>query len=154
MGNNLFNQKYFFVLWLWWSLLLLLSLLGLTYRLARLGLPSLSRAMLLRLLPGQHLASIRLSAADYFMLEQLVQNLPDSALEGGLEEVEKGLLRARAAVLGLPSGSLPSVMVVEGGGGSKDEYGLMQSLTPSPATQCTDLSGRTDPDAIIMSTID
>ena len=43
LGNNLFNQKYFFVLWLWWVTLLSISLLGLVYRWARIMVPSFSR---------------------------------------------------------------------------------------------------------------
>ena len=43
LGNNLFNQKYFFVLWLWWALLLFFSVVGLVYRAARMSIPSFSR---------------------------------------------------------------------------------------------------------------
>lgn len=43
LGNNLFNQKYFFVLWLWWAALLLFSALGVIYRVARITIPSFSR---------------------------------------------------------------------------------------------------------------
>ena len=43
LGNNLFNQKYFFVLWLWWVGLLVISGLGLIYRWARIAMPSFSR---------------------------------------------------------------------------------------------------------------
>ena len=31
-GNNLFNQKYFFVLWLWWIFLMLITMVGILYR--------------------------------------------------------------------------------------------------------------------------
>ena len=43
LGNNLFNQKYFFVLWVWWTFLLLVCLLGFIYRLARILVPGFSR---------------------------------------------------------------------------------------------------------------
>ena len=43
LGNNLFNQKYFFMLWLWWVALLLISILGIFYRLGRILVPAFSR---------------------------------------------------------------------------------------------------------------
>ena len=43
LGNNLFNQKYFFVLWVWWMLVLALSCVGLVYRLGRLLCAPFSR---------------------------------------------------------------------------------------------------------------
>ena len=43
LGNNLFNQKYFLVLWLWWFALIGVSVLGLIYRFARIMIPDLSR---------------------------------------------------------------------------------------------------------------
>ena len=48
LGNNLFNQKYFFVLWLWWIFLLFITLLGVLYRTSRVALPGLSRYLLSR----------------------------------------------------------------------------------------------------------
>ena len=43
LSNNLFNQKYFLVLWLWWVSISILSVLGILYRLARIAVPDLSR---------------------------------------------------------------------------------------------------------------
>ena len=43
LSNNLFNQKYFLVLWLWWFALIGVSVLGLIYRFARIMIPDLSR---------------------------------------------------------------------------------------------------------------
>ena len=43
LQNNLFNQKYFFVLWVWWMLVLALSCVGLVYRLGRLLCAPFSR---------------------------------------------------------------------------------------------------------------
>ena len=43
LSNNLFNQKYFLVLWLWWLALSVISVIGLIYRLARMMVPDLSR---------------------------------------------------------------------------------------------------------------
>ena len=42
LSNNLFNQKYFFVLWLWWFFLIAISVLGIVYRFARIMIPNLS----------------------------------------------------------------------------------------------------------------
>ena len=44
LSNNLFNQKYFLILWLWWVLLICVSVLGLVYRLARITIPDFSRS--------------------------------------------------------------------------------------------------------------
>merc|ERR1719446_1882572 len=52
LGNNLFNQKYFFILWLWWVFLLLVAILGLIYRVARILVPDFSRWLLLRKIHG------------------------------------------------------------------------------------------------------
>jgi hypothetical protein len=37
------QQKYFLVLWLWWLVLAVISIIGLVYRLARMFIPPLSR---------------------------------------------------------------------------------------------------------------
>ena len=43
LGNNLFNQKYFLILWVWWIFLLVAAILGLIYRVARILVPDFSR---------------------------------------------------------------------------------------------------------------
>ena len=43
LGNNMFNQKFFFVLWLWWMFLLVVSGLGFFFRLLRISNPWLSK---------------------------------------------------------------------------------------------------------------
>ena len=43
LNNNIFNQKYFLVLWMWWMALIGVSVFGLIYRFARLMIPDLSR---------------------------------------------------------------------------------------------------------------
>ena len=43
LNNNIFNQKYFLVLWMWWMALIGVSVIGLIYRFARLMIPDLSR---------------------------------------------------------------------------------------------------------------
>merc|ERR1712037_864266 len=89
LGNNLFNQKYFFVLWLWWAFLLLFSALGVVYRAARMTVPGFSRVMLMRKVHGQQLATLMLSASEYFVLDLMVQNMESRQMELVLGEVEK-----------------------------------------------------------------
>ena len=43
LNNNIFNQKYFLVLWMWWMFLIGISVIGLVYRFARMMIPDLSR---------------------------------------------------------------------------------------------------------------
>lgn len=90
LGNNLFNQKYFFILWVWWVFLLVVTLLGFIYRLTRIFVPGFSRYMLLRKVHGDHLSNTRLSSADCFVLEQLLNNMPNPKLKDQvLEEIGK-----------------------------------------------------------------
>jgi len=87
LGNNLFNQKYFFVLWLWWMFLLIVSVLGMVYRIARISFPSLSRYLLSRKIHGKSLVELdqlRLNSGDAFVLEMVMENLrgtPNLAIE-------------------------------------------------------------------------
>ena len=50
LGNNLFNQKYFLILWVWWVFLLVVAILGLIYRVARILVPDFSRFVSMLLL--------------------------------------------------------------------------------------------------------
>ena len=43
LQNNLFNQKYFFVLWVWWVFVLGVSILGFVYRLGTLVSPDFAK---------------------------------------------------------------------------------------------------------------
>ena len=43
LGNNLFNQKYFLFLWMWWIFLLVVSVEGAIYRFAYTKIPSFAR---------------------------------------------------------------------------------------------------------------
>lgn len=81
LGNNLFNQKYFFVLWLWWIFLLFVSLLGLLYRWARIALPGLSRYLLARKVHGRQLDNLNLGSADCFVLEMVVDNMKQNPVQ-------------------------------------------------------------------------
>ena len=86
LGNNLFNQKYFLILWVWWVFLLLVAILGLIYRVARILVPDFSRLvsnclsfdvfppirwLLLRKIHGNQLSNVKLHSADYFVLQQV-----------------------------------------------------------------------------------
>jgi len=90
LGNNLFNQKYFLILWVWWVFLMLVSLLGLFYRLARILVPEFSRMLLMRKIHGNQLSNTRLRAADYFVLQQVLANLPSpKERDQVLDEIDK-----------------------------------------------------------------
>ena len=75
LGNNLFNQKYFFILWLWWMFLLVISLLGLIFRLLRIFIRAFSKAMLMRKSLGKHFNGVRISSSEAFVLELVLDNL-------------------------------------------------------------------------------
>jgi len=94
LGNNMFNQKYFFILWLWWVFLLLLSAGGILYRWARLMIPAFSRYCLRRKIHGKKLDRVVLSSGDCFVLEMVVDNLAATPklLDTVLEELEKKLV--------------------------------------------------------------
>jgi len=75
LGNNLFNQKFFFVLWLWWIFLLFVTLLGILYRSSRIALPGLSRYLLNRKVHGPQLNGLKLTSGEAFVLEMIIDNL-------------------------------------------------------------------------------
>jgi len=93
LGNNLFNQKYFFVLWLWWVGLLIISGLGLMYRWARIVMPSFSRYLLARKVHGAQLNRLNLTGGDCFVLELLVDNMTHTPelIDQMFEELQKKL---------------------------------------------------------------
>lgn len=75
LGNNLFNQKYFFILWLWWAFLILLSIAGVIYRLATMSIPSFAKSRMARKVHGGYLRDIRLSSAECFVLGMVLDNM-------------------------------------------------------------------------------
>jgi len=75
LGNNMFNQKYFFLLWLWWMALLLISIIGLLYRLMRITFPLFSKMILKRKVHGPSLGGVRMTSGESFVLEMLIDNL-------------------------------------------------------------------------------
>jgi len=89
LSNNLFNQKYFLVLWLWWFALIGVSVLGLIYRFARIMIPDLSRSVLMRKVRAWRLENLELSGADCFVLDMLSDNLPHPVMDQVLGEIAK-----------------------------------------------------------------
>ena len=66
------------MLWMWWVVLLLISLLGIFYRLARILVPPFSRHLLTRKIHGNQLSTVYLSSGDCFVLEMVVDNLSET----------------------------------------------------------------------------
>jgi len=95
LNNNIFNQKYFLVLWMWWMFLIGISVIGLVYRFARMMIPDLSRSVLLRKIHAWHLQNLDLKASDCFVLHFLAENLPHDVMEQVMEFIAK---RAAAAM--------------------------------------------------------
>jgi len=93
LGNNLFNQKYFFILWLWWIFLMLITLVGVLYRWSRIAMPGLSRYLLSRKVHGNYLDRLQLTSGECFVLEFVIDNLKQNPnmVTGVLEELESRL---------------------------------------------------------------
>jgi len=89
LSNNLFNQRYFLILWLWWLSLAVLSVIGLIYRLARIMIPDLSRAVLMRHVKAWSLDNLDLSSGDCFVLDMLAANVPHYVMDQVLLEIAK-----------------------------------------------------------------
>jgi len=96
LGGNLFNQKFFFLLWLWWAFLFVASILAIIYRFARIRSPYISWTMLKRHVPESEIPThVHFGASDFFVLDRMAQNLDDGIMEKVLSEIEK-VLEARA----------------------------------------------------------
>lgn len=78
LGNNLFNQKYFFALWVWWMAMLGISCLGILFRVLRIVSPSFSKMLLLRKVHGSQLNGIIMSSGECFVLELVIDNLSNT----------------------------------------------------------------------------
>ena len=96
LGNNLFNQKYFFLLWVWWMFMLMISVFGLVFRIFRILNPYFSKYLFIRKFHGRHFHGVRMSSADSFILETLVDNLArfPTAQFGIMEEIAARLRQA------------------------------------------------------------
>merc|ERR1711953_551932 len=89
LNNNIFNQKYFLVLWMWWMVLIGISVIGLVYRFARMMIPDLSRAILIRKIHTWHLQNLDLKSSDCFVLHFMAENLPHDVMEQVMEFIAK-----------------------------------------------------------------
>jgi len=90
LSNNLFNQKYFLLVWLWWVCLIVVSVLGMVYRVSRMMMPELSRTLLKWKVMGYkyEMNSLHnLTGADYFMLDRMLDSLPRKVFAEVLTEV-------------------------------------------------------------------
>jgi len=89
LNNNIFNQKYFLALWMWWMFMIFVSVIGLIFRFARIMIPDLSRTLLLRVTHAQFLQDLDLSSADYFILHFVAENIPHEVMESVMEHISK-----------------------------------------------------------------
>merc|ERR1711892_1028859 len=92
LSNNVFNQYFFLILWFWWVLLLTISMIGLTYRLAQMFINSFSKSVLkvVYLAPyglDQKVNMLSLSSAEYFLLGRLAMNVKGSTMEKVIKEL-------------------------------------------------------------------
>eukprot|EP00092_Neocalanus_flemingeri_P029907 GFUD01032472.1.p1 GENE.GFUD01032472.1~~GFUD01032472.1.p1 ORF type:complete len:376 (+),score=66.60 GFUD01032472.1:58-1185(+) len=94
LNNNIFNQKYFLILWLWWCALIAISVLGLVYRFARIMIPGLSRAILMRKVRAWRLENVELSGADCFVLDMLGDNITPPVMDQLLGDIAKRTVRS------------------------------------------------------------
>merc|ERR1719347_1159171 len=80
------------ILWLWWALLFVASVLAIFYRLARMHSPYVSWSMLKRHVPETEIPThVMFGASDFFVLDRMAQNLDNDAMEKVLKEIEKEL---------------------------------------------------------------
>ena len=74
--NNFFNQIFFFVLWIYWSLVFFISTIGMFFRILRCSSPSVSRYICLHKIENpllrKKLKEIKMSSSEWFMLEYLL----------------------------------------------------------------------------------
>lgn len=93
LGNNLFNQKYFLFLWMWWILLLTVSFIGVIYRLAWMLIPGFSRERLLRKVHAKGVDNFQLyrfNSSDCFVLDLLLDNMSCPRMKVQvLEQIDK-----------------------------------------------------------------
>ena len=66
LSNNIFNQKYFLVLWFWWMMVIFVSLIVLISRFLRLTLPGFSKSLLMKKV---NWSELHLSNSEWFVLD-------------------------------------------------------------------------------------
>jgi len=92
LSNNLFNQKYFLIVWLWWVFLLAISVLGMVYRVSRIVIPGLSKVLLLRKVERnsrRQLMNSKLTKAECFVLDRISNLIPRKVFMQVITEVQK-----------------------------------------------------------------
>ena len=92
LSNNLFNQYYFFILWIWWTLLIILSILGLIYRVVQISIPCFRQEMFLFQHDIQSVECVKMRSKhskiwDIFFLSRLTSNLNGEEIENLLKEL-------------------------------------------------------------------
>ena len=92
LSNNLFNQYYFFILWIWWTLLIILSILGLIYRVVQISIPWFCQEMFLFQHDIQSVECVKMRSKhskvwDIFFLSRLTSNLNGEEIENLLKEL-------------------------------------------------------------------
>jgi len=99
LSNNAFNQYYFFVLWIWWTALLVVSILTFIYSLIKLSVPQVSTQNFMRVLSLHGVDYTNqlngLSNYDFYLLGRIASNLKGSEIEAWVNEV--GARRQRSA---------------------------------------------------------
>jgi hypothetical protein len=107
------------------------------YRIARISIPSFSRSMLTRKVPGPQLQSVDLyTSADYFVMDLMVQNmdLGTRQMEKVLDEIEKKTKKEHLKRTSKLSESLASVIIEEtkgtAGSNSSSGFGSGQEYKP------------------------
>ena len=75
LGNNMFNQKYFFALWIWWMFLLAVSVSGIFFRILGISCKSITKCLLQRKTNINQFKGVNLTSGDLFILIQIYENL-------------------------------------------------------------------------------
>jgi len=92
LSNNLFNQYYFFILWIWWTFLIIISTIGLVYRVMQISIPWFCQEMffLHHDIKSDECVKLRSKQAriwDFFFLSRLTSNLDGEEIESLLNEL-------------------------------------------------------------------
>ena len=91
LSNNMFNQYYFLILWIWWVFLFSLSIVCLIFRLMQFMVPAFSAAVFRSHLSqynlqfwASDLEYLKLKQWDYFLLIHIINNLKKGSSVGDL----------------------------------------------------------------------
>jgi hypothetical protein len=93
LSNNMFNQYYFLILWVWWCFLLVISGFYILYDLMKLTVPAFTttsfRYSLLPYNLDSEVSNLDMSNYDIYLLTRINQNLKGSEIEALLKELVK-----------------------------------------------------------------